>query len=534
LVGVSAGSNTNIYNNDFYTNDYAVYFDYDSGSDLVFRSNTFQLTGTPFTPQLIYFYTGTQASLNNILLDSVLGSGLSYDDVGYRSAGANFSLHIQEYLNISVQNSQSSPISGANISVRDSANNLVASGSTNSSGNLTLTITTDTHSGKPYQHDSFGPHSITVSASGYDTKTVSVNVSQIQDVLVSMTAGNNGGEQSCVANWSCTSWSECNNGTQTRTCTDSNSCGDNSSRPAQSQSCSVDNGGGENNQCTPNWSCTSWSSCSNSSQTRTCTDSNSCGDNSSRPAQSQSCSVSTPPSSGGGGGGGGATTGNDTGQRPGQGSVDLPTGSNDSNRVCKICSHNRGALLVLENASGSAVYHIGKDGRKYVFPDAKTYFTWNRDFTKVIRVSLSVLDDYPDGGVVVYRGGTKLITHQNTAKVYAVEPGGIIRWIPNEAIAKKLFGPNWAKMVQDVIPGFFATSYTLGEDLSDLLPTGSLVKNNGIYYYIDGNLKRKFVNLSALETNGFKIEDVMEVNDLSVYGNGSDISGFDEEIANYL
>lgn len=54
------------------------------------------------------------------------------------------------------------------------------------------------------------------------------------------------------------------------------------------------------------------------------------------------------------------------------------------------------------------------------------------------------------------------------------------------------------------------------------------------YYYTDRNFKRKFSNLSVLETNGFQVEDVREVDDLSAYSNGSDISGLDEDIANYL
>jgi hypothetical protein len=52
-----------------------------------------------------------------------------------------------------------------------------------------------------------------------------------QEVLVSGTA--------CTPNWSCTAWSTCPTGTQTRTCSDSNSCGATTGKPAESQSCTV-------------------------------------------------------------------------------------------------------------------------------------------------------------------------------------------------------------------------------------------------------------------------------------------------------
>jgi PGF-pre-PGF domain-containing protein len=44
--------------------------------------------------------------------------------------------------------------------------------------------------------------------------------------------------------------------------------------------------------CTESWQCTDWSTCTNSKQARTCTDSNSCGTTTSKPSESQSCTVS--------------------------------------------------------------------------------------------------------------------------------------------------------------------------------------------------------------------------------------------------
>ncbi len=44
--------------------------------------------------------------------------------------------------------------------------------------------------------------------------------------------------------------------------------------------------------CTESWACTDWSTCANNQQTKTCTDSNNCGTTTSKPSESQSCTVS--------------------------------------------------------------------------------------------------------------------------------------------------------------------------------------------------------------------------------------------------
>src|SRR3989344_5334543 len=82
---------------------------------------------------------------------------------------------------------------------------------------------------------------------------------------------------------------------------------------------------------------------------------------------------------------------------------------------------------LVKSPNSDAVYYIAADGKKYVFPDAKTYFTWYSNFNAVQTVAVSVLDTYNDGGAVTYRPGTRLVTTVDTNKVYAVEPGGVIR-----------------------------------------------------------------------------------------------------------
>ncbi len=189
-------------------------------------------------------------------------------------------------------------------------------------------------------------------------------------------------------------------------------------------------------------------------------------------------------------------------------------------------SYPAGSLLALQGQSGAAVYVVNADGTKSVFPDSKTYMTWFSNFDKVVRVPVSELDMYPDKGAVTYRPGTKLVTHANTAKVFAVEPGGVLRWVPSEAVAVSLYGANWATRVQDVIPGYFSSSYSsTGSDLSTMYPTGSLVKMGTTTYYIDGTTKRPFANDAALTANNFRTEFVINATSLSGYSDGSSITG---------
>ncbi len=197
-------------------------------------------------------------------------------------------------------------------------------------------------------------------------------------------------------------------------------------------------------------------------------------------------------------------------------------------------SYPAGSLLAMKGQSGAAVYLIGTDAKKYVFPSQKEYFTWYPNFDKVVRVAVAELDMYPDGGAVTVRPGTKLVTHANTAKVYAIEPGGILRWIPTDTVAKALYGNNWTSRLVDVIPGFFSSSYkATGADISDKYAKGTVVKMGTTYYYIDGTTKRAFANDAALTANGYTAADAVAVTALTGYTDGTSITGAESAIKDF-
>ena len=181
---------------------------------------------------------------------------------------------------------------------------------------------------------------------------------------------------------------------------------------------------------------------------------------------------------------------------------------------------------LVKGPNSDAVYYI--DGTtKHVFPDRKTYFTWYTNFDKVKKVTVSELDNYATGAPVGYRAGTKLVTHPNTAKVYAVEPNGVLRWVSSEATAIALYGSNWGKTVNDVHELTFG-NYTIGADMtSSAYSKGAVIQKTGdttIYYY-DGTNLRPFASTAAFDANNLNSAFIVKVASLPSAGTGSSITG---------
>jgi hypothetical protein len=178
----------------------------------------------------------------------------------------------------------------------------------------------------------------------------------------------------------------------------------------------------------------------------------------------------------------------------------------------------------------STVYYLGADGKRYIFPNEATFFSWYKDFSGVVTVSQTELENSPRGAVITIRPGTKLIKTPDERTVYAVEPGGILKSIVSESNATALWGANWAKRVVDVIPAFMV-AYQTGTPLSaGVLPVGSLVKTSASadIYYFDGAAYRKFDNEAAMSANKFDMANVVTV--ASVSGVGTPISGVESAL----
>jgi hypothetical protein len=124
---------------------------------------------------------------------------------------------------------------------------------------------------------------------------------------------------------------------------------------------------------------------------------------------------------------------------------------------------------LIKSASSTAVYYCGANGKRYVFPNDRVYFTWYADFKTVKTITNAQLADIPLGGLVTYRPGIKMVKIESLPNVYAVTHGGVLRWIKSPEIATSLYGSTWKKQIDDISDAFFG-SYKFGEDITAIKP----------------------------------------------------------------
>lgn len=118
----------------------------------------------------------------------------------------------------------------------------------------------------------------------------------------------------------------------------------------------------------------------------------------------------------------------------------------------------------LVKGSWQSVYYYGADGKRYVFPNEKTYMTWYVNFDVVIHISDDLLGSIPIGGNVTYKPNTRLVKITTDPKVYFVDKEGTLRHLATEEIAKSLYGYDWYKKVDD-IPDAYFVNYKIGDPL---------------------------------------------------------------------
>ncbi len=124
------------------------------------------------------------------------------------------------------------------------------------------------------------------------------------------------------------------------------------------------------------------------------------------------------------------------------------------------------AASALIKGSSPAVYYVD-EGKRYVFPNEKVYFSWYADFSDVRTVSDDELASYLIGGNVTYKPGSRLVKLQSDPRVFAVGAGGRLRWLASEEAARGLYGSDWNKKVDDLSDAFFF-AYKEGETIASV------------------------------------------------------------------
>lgn len=118
---------------------------------------------------------------------------------------------------------------------------------------------------------------------------------------------------------------------------------------------------------------------------------------------------------------------------------------------------------------GPALYWYAADGQRYVFPNEATFRSWfpaTGECPVIRQVSSADLSAIRIGGNVTMRPGLQLVKITTDPKVYAVDRGGVIRWIDTEVVAISLYGGNWRDRIVD-IPDSFFVNYSVGSPITD-------------------------------------------------------------------
>ncbi|MBI3626899.1 hypothetical protein HY224_02550, partial [Candidatus Uhrbacteria bacterium] len=190
----------------------------------------------------------------------------------------------------------------------------------------------------------------------------------------------------------------------------------------------------------------------------------------------------------------------------------------------------------LIKGSLASVYYLGTDGKRYVFPNETTFFTWYNDFTGVVSITDSELAGIPIGGNITFRAGSWMGKITTDPKTYWVSEGGTLQWVQTEADAKALAGNDWAKQVRD-IPDAFFVNYKVGApmDSNNLVAQGLLFRTSagGQVFLIDGGKARK-VTSAGMTANAFQDKFVRLRTDLSVTGAAALALGADLSDNSYL
>ena len=165
---------------------------------------------------------------------------------------------------------------------------------------------------------------------------------------------------------------------------------------------------------------------------------------------------------------------------------------------------------LIKSSLSTSVYYYGSDGKRHLFPNEKTYKSWYVDWSNIKTVPATQLQGLALGDNVTVRAGTVLVKIQTDPKVYAVEPGGLLRWVPTEARATTLYGSNWAQRIIDV-PLVFWVDYSFGSDITtDKHPTGAVIQYTGTTdkYYVQGTEKR-LISTAGFTANKFQLSNVL-------------------------
>lgn len=165
---------------------------------------------------------------------------------------------------------------------------------------------------------------------------------------------------------------------------------------------------------------------------------------------------------------------------------------------------------ILKSPDSSSVYFIGLDGKRHTFPNGPTLTSWSYSFDQIFGLILDEptneeLAAYQIGKNMTVRPGTYMVKIVHDPKVYAVEPGGILRWVASEQVASELYGDDWNKQIVDIDETFWK-NYTVGAPINNSFepPVGYYFIDHENHYIVTKDGARP---LTASEVTALRLDD---------------------------
>ncbi|HJN84755.1 MAG TPA: hypothetical protein QF873_00365 [Patescibacteria group bacterium] len=170
----------------------------------------------------------------------------------------------------------------------------------------------------------------------------------------------------------------------------------------------------------------------------------------------------------------------------------------------------------------TAVYAIDDHGKRRPFSGESTYFSWFEDFDEVVELSPSAMAAYSLGATMPMHHGTWLVKIQSVNDVYAVERGGVLRRIPDEATAELFYGADWADRVRDISPTDWPR-YTLGDDLSSSAHPNEFVvrDDNLVVWHVRDGVRRQIPE-TDLAVHGIQGDHIVSYNAFETFTDAAD------------
>ncbi len=193
---------------------------------------------------------------------------------------------------------------------------------------------------------------------------------------------------------------------------------------------------------------------------------------------------------------------------------------------------------LLKSPDSSTVYFIGRDGQRHTFPNGVTLASWSYSVDQLFGLILNQptyeeLAQYSIGRNMTVRPGTYMVKVPHDPKTYAVEPGGVLRWVTSETVATELYGSDWNKQIVDVDEVFWK-NYTVGAPIisSSQPPVGYYFLDHDNHYIVTKDGARPLnageVTALRLDTQFAGSYEVAALNSTEGLADNSDLSLFVE------